>query len=152
MYMCVCMPWTNDNYFSVNSQWFTWNNKITEGGKYIFDHFRFYLMLFGLVFYNVYGLACSEHIEGMNKLKLKCIKCAFHNWKQQAQTDYSYLSASWRKLFSLCFIYTNITFRSSYNKPKDFLKQQNSKSFLCRAQSRIKWTRPEFYLTESRSF
>lgn len=79
-------------------------------------------MLFGLVFYNVYGLVFSEHIEGMNKLKLKCIKCAFHNWKQQAQTDYSYLSASWGKFFSLCFIYTNITFRSSYNKPKDFLK------------------------------
>lgn len=49
-------------------------------------------MLFGLVFYNVYGLVCSEHIEGMNKLKLKCIKCAFHNCKQQAQTNYFYSS------------------------------------------------------------
>lgn len=81
-------------------------------------------MLFGLVFYNVYGLVCSEHIEGMNKLKLKCIKCAlnvlFITENNRHRQIIPTCQLAEESFFSLCFIYTNITFRSSYNKPKDF--------------------------------
>lgn len=143
------MPWTNDNYFSVKSQWFTWNNKITEGGKYIFDHFRFYLMLFCLVFYNVYGLVRSEHIEGMNKLKLKCIKCAFHNWKQQAQANYSTCQLA-EESFLPCALFKPILLsEAATTNPMTFWNSRTVNSSHAEHRAQLHELRNQSFITQS---